>query len=67
MAEQAMKAIVNTEDMADMWRKISYADKGKRDDSIALLSNPESWPDINTIITPEIKLEDPKKAQQWRT
>ena len=28
---------------------------------------PESWPDINTIITPEMGLEGPKKAQQWHT
>eukprot|EP00957_Ditylum_brightwellii_P187417 14273255-Ditylum_brightwellii.AAC.1 len=61
-----MKAIINAEDMANMWRKISYIDKGKRDNSITLLSIPESWLDINTIITPEMKLEDPKKVQQWR-
>eukprot|EP00957_Ditylum_brightwellii_P004106 311847-Ditylum_brightwellii.AAC.1 len=53
--------------MANMWKKISYTDKGKRDNNITLLLIPESWPDINKIITPEMKLEYLKKAQQWRT
>eukprot|EP00957_Ditylum_brightwellii_P190184 14476837-Ditylum_brightwellii.AAC.1 len=50
-----------------MWRKISYTDKEKKDNNITLLLVPESWLDINTIITPEMELEDPKKAQQWKT
>eukprot|EP00957_Ditylum_brightwellii_P037063 2806361-Ditylum_brightwellii.AAC.1 len=33
-AEQAMKAIINAKDMANMWKKISYADKGKQDNNI---------------------------------
>eukprot|EP00957_Ditylum_brightwellii_P156495 11910586-Ditylum_brightwellii.AAC.1 len=67
MAEQVMKAIINAEDMANMWRKISYTDKGKRDNNITLLLISESWLDINTINTPEIELEDLKKSQQLRT
>eukprot|EP00957_Ditylum_brightwellii_P036240 2745419-Ditylum_brightwellii.AAC.1 len=67
MAEQAMKAIINAEDMANMWRKLLYRDEGKEDNNITLILILASWPDINTIITPEIELEDPKKAQQWRT
>eukprot|EP00957_Ditylum_brightwellii_P168676 12838347-Ditylum_brightwellii.AAC.1 len=63
MAEQVMKAIINTKDMANTWREISYTDKGKRDNNITLISIPESWPDINTIIAPEMELKDPKKAQ----
>eukprot|EP00957_Ditylum_brightwellii_P133131 10150489-Ditylum_brightwellii.AAC.1 len=62
-----MKAIINAEDMANMWRKILYTDKGKRDYNITLLSITEAWPDIDIIITPKMELEDPKKAQQWRT
>eukprot|EP00957_Ditylum_brightwellii_P105644 8055647-Ditylum_brightwellii.AAC.1 len=61
-ADQVMKAIINAEDMAKMWRKISYTDKGKRDNNITLQSIPESWPDINIIITPKMELEDLKKA-----
>eukprot|EP00957_Ditylum_brightwellii_P033026 2504109-Ditylum_brightwellii.AAC.1 len=53
-AEQAMKAIINSKDMANMWKKISYADKGKQDNNITFDSIPESWPDIDTTITPEI-------------
>eukprot|EP00957_Ditylum_brightwellii_P196994 15008360-Ditylum_brightwellii.AAC.1 len=56
-----MKAIVNVKDMANMWRKISYTDKGKQSNNIILILIPESWPDINTTITPEMELEDPKK------
>eukprot|EP00957_Ditylum_brightwellii_P028841 2179242-Ditylum_brightwellii.AAC.1 len=52
--------------MANMWRKISHTDKGKRDNNITLLSIPESWLDINTSITPKMELDYPKKAQQWR-
>eukprot|EP00957_Ditylum_brightwellii_P021904 1651886-Ditylum_brightwellii.AAC.1 len=54
MTEQAMKANINAEDMANMWRKISFTDKGKRDNNI-------------TLILILASLEDPKKAQQWRT
>eukprot|EP00957_Ditylum_brightwellii_P068794 5222387-Ditylum_brightwellii.AAC.1 len=67
MAEQAMKAIINAEGMANMWKKISYTDKEKRDNNITSLSIPASWLDINIVITPKIELEDPKKAQQLRT
>eukprot|EP00957_Ditylum_brightwellii_P138796 10579791-Ditylum_brightwellii.AAC.1 len=56
-----MKAVINAEDMANMWKKISYKDKGKRDHNITLILISESWPDINTIITPKMELEDPKK------
>eukprot|EP00957_Ditylum_brightwellii_P138550 10561048-Ditylum_brightwellii.AAC.1 len=54
MAEQVMKAIINAEDMANMWRKISYKDKGKQDTNITLILNLASWSDIHTIITPEM-------------
>eukprot|EP00957_Ditylum_brightwellii_P020415 1539474-Ditylum_brightwellii.AAC.1 len=53
--------------MANMWRKFSYTDKGKRDNNITLILIPTSWLDINTMITPEMELEYPKRAQQWRT
>eukprot|EP00957_Ditylum_brightwellii_P099867 7609643-Ditylum_brightwellii.AAC.1 len=66
-AEQVMKVIVNSKDISNMWKKISYADKGKQDTSITSIYILESWPDMDTIITQECKLEDPKKAQQWRT
>eukprot|EP00957_Ditylum_brightwellii_P136312 10395721-Ditylum_brightwellii.AAC.1 len=56
MAEQTMLAIINAEDMTNMWRKISYTDKGKRDNNITLI-----------FVTPEMDLEDSKKAQYWRT
>ena len=63
-AEQDMKAIINAEGMANILRKISHTDKGKRDNNITLLLIPESWPDIVTIIFPKMELEDPKKAHQ---
>eukprot|EP00957_Ditylum_brightwellii_P019253 1451632-Ditylum_brightwellii.AAC.1 len=53
--------------MSNMWRKTSYTDKGKQDNNITLILILASWPGINTIITPEMELKDPKKAQQWRT
>eukprot|EP00957_Ditylum_brightwellii_P013628 1028122-Ditylum_brightwellii.AAC.1 len=59
MVEQAMEAIINAEDMANMWRKVSYTDKGKRDNNTTLLLIPESWLDINTSITSKMELEDP--------
>eukprot|EP00957_Ditylum_brightwellii_P130739 9974614-Ditylum_brightwellii.AAC.1 len=65
--EQAMKTIINAKDMANMWRKIPYTDKEKRDNNTSLILIPASWPGISTIITPEMELEDPQKAQQWRT
>eukprot|EP00957_Ditylum_brightwellii_P099944 7616265-Ditylum_brightwellii.AAC.1 len=67
MAEQAMKAIINSEDMSNMWKKISYADKGKHDNNITSISIPESWPDMDTTITPDCELDDPPKAEQWHT
>eukprot|EP00957_Ditylum_brightwellii_P207438 15352980-Ditylum_brightwellii.AAC.1 len=66
-AEQAIKTIIDAKDMANMWKKISFADKGKQDNNITSILIPEAWPGINTIITPEMELEDPKKVQQWRT
>eukprot|EP00957_Ditylum_brightwellii_P123001 9378843-Ditylum_brightwellii.AAC.1 len=59
-----MKAIINSKDMANIWKKISYADKGKQYNNIISNLIPESWSDTDTIITPECELEDPKKAQQ---
>eukprot|EP00957_Ditylum_brightwellii_P080024 6085974-Ditylum_brightwellii.AAC.1 len=59
--EQAMKTTINSEVMANMWKKISYADKGKHDNNITSILSLESWPDIDKIITPEYELEDPKK------
>eukprot|EP00957_Ditylum_brightwellii_P138649 10568198-Ditylum_brightwellii.AAC.1 len=51
--EQTMKAIINSEDMSNMWKNISYADKGKHDNNITSILIPGSWLDIDTIITPE--------------
>eukprot|EP00957_Ditylum_brightwellii_P123886 9443898-Ditylum_brightwellii.AAC.1 len=51
-AEQAMKAIINSEDMSNMWKTNSYADKRKCDNNITPISIPESWLHINTTITP---------------
>eukprot|EP00957_Ditylum_brightwellii_P005293 403679-Ditylum_brightwellii.AAC.1 len=62
-----MESIINSEDMANMWKKVSYADKDKHNNNITSILILESWPDIDTIITPEYELEDPKKAHQWCT
>eukprot|EP00957_Ditylum_brightwellii_P073198 5564518-Ditylum_brightwellii.AAC.1 len=56
-----MRAIINAEDMVNVLKTISYRDKGKQDNNIILIFILEPWPDINTIITPGIELEDPKK------
>eukprot|EP00957_Ditylum_brightwellii_P020960 1580025-Ditylum_brightwellii.AAC.1 len=64
IAEQTMKAIISSKDMSSMRKKISYADKGKCDNNITSIPFPESWPDIDTSITPECKFEDHQKAQQ---
>eukprot|EP00957_Ditylum_brightwellii_P004765 362792-Ditylum_brightwellii.AAC.1 len=61
-AEKAPKAIINVEDMANMWRKISYADKGNTENQLITLSITELWPSMETTIMYKCKLEDPTKA-----
>eukprot|EP00957_Ditylum_brightwellii_P116530 8888886-Ditylum_brightwellii.AAC.1 len=61
-AEQAMKAIISTEDMSSMWKKIANVDKGKLDHNLISISIPLSWPDMNTTITTNCELEDPAKS-----
>eukprot|EP00957_Ditylum_brightwellii_P205649 15344794-Ditylum_brightwellii.AAC.1 len=52
--------------MANMWRKISYTNKGNIENQLTTRSIPESWPSMDTTITSKCKLEDPKKAITWR-
>eukprot|EP00957_Ditylum_brightwellii_P011568 874449-Ditylum_brightwellii.AAC.1 len=66
-AEHAMKAIINSEDMSNMSKKIAYADKGKRDNNLTSISILAPWPDMNTTIMADCELEDPQKAEQWCT
>eukprot|EP00957_Ditylum_brightwellii_P037127 2810204-Ditylum_brightwellii.AAC.1 len=54
------------EDMTNMWRKISYADKGNTDNQLTTISIPESWPGMETTITSKCELEDPKKVGTWK-
>eukprot|EP00957_Ditylum_brightwellii_P186221 14176840-Ditylum_brightwellii.AAC.1 len=50
-AEQALKAINNTEGISNMWKKVAYVDKGKTDNKLSSISIPLSWPDMHTPVT----------------
>ena len=65
--EQALKAIIYAEDMSNMWKKISYANKNKYESNVSSISIPDSWPDADTTITADCKLKVPKKAETWCT
>eukprot|EP00957_Ditylum_brightwellii_P155784 11860194-Ditylum_brightwellii.AAC.1 len=52
-------------DMSNMWKKISYTNKNKYESNVTSISIPESWPDADTTITADCKLEDPKKEETW--
>eukprot|EP00957_Ditylum_brightwellii_P052657 3992338-Ditylum_brightwellii.AAC.1 len=49
--------------MSNMWKKISYANKNKYESNVTSKSIPKSWPDVDTTITADCNLKDPKKQK----
>eukprot|EP00957_Ditylum_brightwellii_P082973 6308431-Ditylum_brightwellii.AAC.1 len=58
--------MINAEDMSQMWKKIHFTDKGKKESNVTSLQVPISWPDASLEITPQHTLEDPKLATNWK-
>eukprot|EP00957_Ditylum_brightwellii_P155063 11803093-Ditylum_brightwellii.AAC.1 len=65
-AEQALKAIMNAEDMSKMWRKIQFTDKGCKENNITSSQVSASWPETSVDISPQLELEGPKNATEWK-
>eukprot|EP00957_Ditylum_brightwellii_P211781 15366593-Ditylum_brightwellii.AAC.1 len=66
-AEQVLKAIMNAEDMAQVWKRICFADKGMKENNLTSTQAPASWPDMSTHILPNHDLEDPNQNTEWKT
>eukprot|EP00957_Ditylum_brightwellii_P208047 15355631-Ditylum_brightwellii.AAC.1 len=52
--------------MFNMWKKIKFANKGSNDNNVMSIQILASWPEADTDIPPQTKLEDPKSAMTWR-
>eukprot|EP00957_Ditylum_brightwellii_P041738 3160785-Ditylum_brightwellii.AAC.2 len=46
------KAIINAKGMAQMWKKIGFADKKRKENNLTSIQVPASWPDTSVDITP---------------
>eukprot|EP00957_Ditylum_brightwellii_P209103 15360335-Ditylum_brightwellii.AAC.1 len=66
-AEQVLKAIINAEDMAQMWKKIQFANKGRKENNLTSIQGPASWPEASVNITPQHELNNPKSSTEWKT
>eukprot|EP00957_Ditylum_brightwellii_P207019 15351088-Ditylum_brightwellii.AAC.2 len=60
--EQALKAIIHSEAMSTMWKKIKFTDKGMEENNLKLLQIPESWPDVDTWIARDTIKEQSNKC-----
>eukprot|EP00957_Ditylum_brightwellii_P050896 3860126-Ditylum_brightwellii.AAC.1 len=61
------KAIINEEDMAQMWKKICFTDKGRKENNLTSIQVLVSWSEMLTITPPNHDLEDPKSTTEWKT
>eukprot|EP00957_Ditylum_brightwellii_P092670 7056394-Ditylum_brightwellii.AAC.1 len=52
--------------MAQMWKKIQFANKGRKENNLTSIQVPASWPDISVDIIPQHELEDPKSSTEWK-
>eukprot|EP00957_Ditylum_brightwellii_P085604 6512074-Ditylum_brightwellii.AAC.1 len=62
-----LKAIINAEDMSQMWKKICFADKGQKENNLTSIQVPVLWPEALVEISPQHDLEDPKLTTEWKT
>eukprot|EP00957_Ditylum_brightwellii_P132666 10116255-Ditylum_brightwellii.AAC.1 len=65
--EKALKAIVNTEEIAKVWNKIGHADKKHKSGSISSLQIQVTWISDDCDEDKISALNNPKKAQHWKT
>eukprot|EP00957_Ditylum_brightwellii_P068698 5215117-Ditylum_brightwellii.AAC.1 len=66
-AKQALKSISNTEDMAQMLKKICFAEKRRKKSNLTSIQVLVSWPEMLMDIPPKHDLEDPNSTTEWKT
>eukprot|EP00957_Ditylum_brightwellii_P148303 11291150-Ditylum_brightwellii.AAC.1 len=58
---------MSAEKMQQVWKKIGYADTKNIDSSITNLQIPITWPSNISDERSNIELDNPKRANYWRT
>eukprot|EP00957_Ditylum_brightwellii_P163449 12444148-Ditylum_brightwellii.AAC.1 len=53
--------------MAQMWKKIQFADKGKKEKNLTSIQVPASWPETLADIPPHHDPDNPKSTTEWKT
>eukprot|EP00957_Ditylum_brightwellii_P135270 10314276-Ditylum_brightwellii.AAC.2 len=53
--------------MAQLWKKIQFADKGRKENNLNSIQVPASWLEILIDTHPNHDLEDPKSTIKWKT
>eukprot|EP00957_Ditylum_brightwellii_P037013 2802512-Ditylum_brightwellii.AAC.1 len=53
--------------MTLMWKKIRFADKGRKENNLTLIQVLASWPEMSMETPPIHDLEGPKQTTEWKT
>eukprot|EP00957_Ditylum_brightwellii_P131635 10039535-Ditylum_brightwellii.AAC.1 len=53
--------------MAQIWKKIQFADKGRKKNNLTSIQVLASWPDMSMETLPNHDIEDPKQTIEWKT